>query len=105
MDASIDSAIDAVQCLLQPPRARLRCSRQHTTDASVMTNRRRLATVRRSPVATLSRRSVRHVRCLADGRVCRVEPRRAQLPQATDAGIVILGAFVAGTGASSLSRR
>jgi hypothetical protein len=96
-DASVDSTKDAVQRLSQPPRARLCCSHQHATDASIAIDRRRLATVRRGPVATLSRWSVRRVQCLADGRVCRVEPRRAQLPQATDTGIVIPGASVART--------
>jgi hypothetical protein len=71
--------------------------RTRATDESIATDRRRLATVRRGPVAMLSRRSVRRVRCLADGRVYRVEPRRTQLPQATDARIVILGASVAKT--------
>jgi hypothetical protein len=82
-DTSVDSATDAVQCLSQPPRARLCCSHQHATNASVTTDRCCLATVRRGPVATLSRRSVRRVRCLADGCVCRVEPRCAHATDAT----------------------
>jgi hypothetical protein len=81
-------ATDAVQRGLQ---------RVGATDASIVTDRRCLATVKRGPVATLLRQSIRRIRCLADGRVCRVEPRCAQLPQATDARIVILGASVVRT--------
>jgi hypothetical protein len=93
-DTSVDSATDAVQHLSQPPRARLRGSRQHTTDVFVMTDICRLATIRRGPVTTLSRWSVRRVRCLSDGRVCRVEPRHAH---ATDAATVPHTASVAVT--------
>jgi hypothetical protein len=101
-DASVAISTDAAQCV--------RCSRSRhvfdclkiiafaptVSDASIATDRHRLTTVRHGPKAMLSRWSVRRVRCVADGRVCRVEPRRAQLPQATDAGIVIPCASVAG---------